>query len=196
MLGKAYRTEADFRLLFAIQTLFTMNSHQRILKQKREAARKFLREASAKDVLVFDFSTDYICVPRGLWIDEALGDYIDTHPEVRKCRYLFTPLLEISDFEHLISVMHRRADDVISLQQAIHQAQEIAVTLYANCDVSNAVRDYLKDYINPNVSLYDSQQAVGAVANQLILAIFRQLKNINDGKLLTYSMGYLSGRVS
>ena len=194
-INRIHRTEEDFLLMFAIRTLFTLDSHQHILKQKREDAQKFLDEKK-KDFLTFDLCADHIYVPSVLMTrtDKAATEFSTLDPEAKEYQVLLAPLLNIRDGK--CESLSKKYKKLIDFQQLIHRAQEIAVTFCANSDAAYAVGKYLKDYIakeqkKPKApSLADNPEY--SVENMRLRALLRQLSEFNNMGLTRYAMEYLA----
>ena len=69
-IDQIHRTERDFLLMFALRTMFTLDSHQHILKEKREAARAYLKDPKEGKILAFDLLSERIKVPEVLPISK------------------------------------------------------------------------------------------------------------------------------
>lgn len=175
-IDRIHRTERDFLLMFAIRTIFTLDSHQHILKQKRDAARAYLKEPKDKKILVFDFSPEYIKVPKNLPIDDKTAKKC----KIKNDRYipiyagLLTPLLEISRIHSTVNVLAEKETEIMRLQKVIYKMQEWAVMIYANCEATYEVRKSLYRHIKSS----DSDSATAIMNSTLSL-----VSSFNDGKL-------------
>ena len=195
-IDQIHRTEADFLLMFAIRTLFTLDSHQHILKRKREDVKKFLAEKKER-FLTFNLCADYIYVPDVLWTrtNKAAKEPPVSDSEAKEYQVALTPLLDISNSK--IESLCSHFNDHMDFQQLLHRTQEIAVTFSANCDAAYAAGNYWKDYIKqvePRAQWADIQLV--AVQNddvhRLLMALLKQLSEFNDGELQKYTMEYLA----
>ena len=181
-LDRIHRTERDFLLMFAIRTMFTLDSHQHILKQKRKAARAFLMNPKAEKVLLYDLGPNYIGAPERLPINEVaerkLKKIFKDDKWIWLCSRVLTPLLESKRIRSNIYDMERRDPEIIKLQKVIHQMQGFAVMLYANCDVTYEVRKNLNRHIPPFNEFRDPDRAKPIMNSVLYL-----VSGINDGML-------------
>lgn len=190
-----YRTENDFRLMFAIRTLFTLDSHQHILKRKREVARDYLYKAKANspvlaemEFLLFDLNPDEMQIPDILWLDNAAEIIMNKHSadteNADQYRKLLTPLLVLGNLNNEAAAYITRnwlpSRNKRNHRKILHQAQEFAVMLYGNSDVSCAVRNYLEDSVEPNYVVSHS------IDDILAQAIIKQFNGFNDGYLKAY----------
>lgn len=175
-IDQIHRTEADFLLMFALRTMFTLDSHQHILKKKREAARAYLKDPQEKKILVFDFSPGHIRVPKILPIDEKTAKKCNIKKNDHIVAYagLLMPLLEINRIHSTIYDLVRTDTEILKLQQVIHKMQNIAVLLYANCEATYAIRKYLSRYVET--------QALDS-ATKIMDALLKLINSFNDGKL-------------
>ena len=183
-LDRIHRTERDFLLMFALRTMFTLDSHQQILKQKRKAARAYLTHPKENKILLYDLSPKYIRVPEILPFSK---DTIDTLKEkfkddnwIRICSGVLTPLLDSKRIRSTIHIMESRDSKILKLQKVIHRMQDLAVMLYANCDATYEVRKYLNRYIQ-------KMEFIGfrdpAAATAIMDSVLRLVSSINDGML-------------
>ena len=185
-LDRVRRTENDFKLFFAIRTLFTLDSHQHILKRKREAARRYIANPNNKGILIFDLNPTYIWTPTCLWTDGVLNEFDTRGEEARPYRRLMTPLLGTESFRQALYDMSTKTNDITRLQWAIHQVQEIAIALYANSDVSYDVRANLKNYVKNN----ESDNQLADTPTKIECALIKQISSFNDGKLQSSLINY------
>lgn len=72
-----HRTLDDFHLLFAIRTIFTLESHRLILWQKRIAVENYLKEqpSAGRQVLLYDLTPERIGVPCYYFTGSQLGNW-------------------------------------------------------------------------------------------------------------------------
>lgn len=183
-LDRIHRTERDFLLMFALRTMFTLDSHQHILKQKRKAARAYLTHPKENKILLYDLSPKYIRVPEILPFSK---DTIDTLKEkfkddnwIRICSGVLTPLLDSKRIRSTIHIMESRDSKILKLQKVIHRMQDLAVMLYANCDATYEVRKYLNRYIR-ELEFIGFRDPAAAAA--IMDSILRLVSSINDGML-------------
>lgn len=196
-----YRTEKDFRLMFAIRTMFTLDSYQHILKEKRKGARDYLDkvEENSEEIndlkfLLFDLSPDKMRIPNILWIDKAAEKIIEQYPDHAKTaeeyRALLTPLLMLgnSDYDYATREVERFSPDHDNkkIRQILHHAQEFAVMIYGNSDVSCAIMNYLKDHVQLGKNVDSKQVTDEYIRDSLITAIMKQVDDFNDGYLKAY----------
>lgn len=181
-IDQIHRTEADFMLMFALRTMFTLDSHQHILKKKREAARAFLKHPKEKKVLLYDLSPKYIRVPEVLPFGKDTVDKLKERFEddnwILICSGVLTPLLESKRIRSTIYSMGSKDTEVLRLQKVIHRMQDLAVMLYANCEATYEVRKYLNRYIPPLNEFRDPDPATPIMSAVLCL-----VSNFNDGML-------------
>lgn len=204
-IDQLHRTETDFRLRFALRTLFTLDSHQHILKRKRETARDYLKRevAESEDTtpkgveglgfLLFDLSPDDMWIPKNLWVDEVVDKVVNEHglcvKYAKQYERLLTPLLMLgkSGYDSTVASMKKRLlNDGYNdreIQWILHQTQEFAVMLYANSDVSYAVRKYLME----DVECPDEENKDIFIEHTIIKSIVKQVNGFNDGYLKWYS---------
>lgn len=213
-----YRTENDFRLMFAIRTLFTLDSHQHILKRKREVARDYLDKAERKNIdaslkddallksvevmgcLLFDLTPSEIWIPKILWLNEAAKKCGKDEKTAGQYGALLTPLLMLGWADYHSAAMaiinklriDNQCDDG-EIRLVLHKTQELALALYANSDLSYAVRNYLKNH----VELPKDGTKIDDVVSALIGAIFKQVNEFNDGcmKAFLTNMGKICVKV-
>ena len=202
---QVYRTENDFRLMFAIRTLFTLDSHQHILKEKRKVVRNYLDKVDAngkevKDVefLLFDLSPDKMQISNILWVDKAVDEIIEEAPpkakNIDQYRYTLTPLLMLgnTNYEYVAMPLTKylRDNGNTKIRQILHQTQEYAAMLYSNSDVFYAVMNYLKDNVVLEGKVKDNQAndrvAIILITKSLIRTIMNQFDGFNDGYLKAY----------
>lgn len=173
-IDRKYRTERDFLLMFAIRTIFTLDSHQHILEQKREAARAYLKDP--QEILVFNLSPEQIRVPKIQPIDKKTAQKC----KIKKAEHipvyasLLTPLLESNRFSSVIIDMIKRENNIPKLQNVICKMQNLAVLLYANCDATYAVRKFLSRHVEKQ----DSDPAAN-----IMDAMLNLVSSFNDGEL-------------
>lgn len=203
---QVHRTEDDFRLIFAIRTLFTLDSHQHILKSKRETIHKYLDEVEANsrrltgmEFLLFDLNPDEMQMPNILWLDAAVEFIMKKQPAQEESpiesqhRGFLTPLLllgapnneSVAYFTERLSPFRSMRNHRLSL----HRAQEFAVILYGNSDAFCAVTNYLKD--NVELILEDHNEGNRpskeySIQEKLLLALIKQFNGFNDGYLKAY----------
>lgn len=211
VIEETHRTEKDFRLVFAIRTLLTLDSHQHILKIMRDSARVFLKNPEDYKYLTFNLSPDDIWVPKTLWLEEVGKQYRQDNPNgqseakdrTRQCNCLadvktqeknaqinkeideftlcdkaFARLLILGEKE----VMSLLRDDDQTERLFLYQIQDLAVMLFANRDVSYAVRRYLNNYMNIPENSNDMRENVIVIKlTKLINAIWNQIDGFNDG---------------
>lgn len=215
---QVYRTENDFRLMFAIRTLFTLDSHQHILKRKREVVRDYLDKAERKNIdaslkddallksvevmgcLLFDLTPSEIWIPKILWLNEAAKKCGKDEKTAGQYGALLTPLLMLGWADYHSAAMaiinklriDNQCDDG-EIRLVLHKTQELALALYANSDLSYAVRNYLKNH----VELPKDGTKIDDVVSALIGAIFKQVNEFNDGcmKAFLTSMGNIRVKV-
>lgn len=189
-LDRIHRTERDFLLMFALRTMFTLDSHQHILKKKREAAREYLKNPKDKKILVFDFSRERIRVPRFQPITEdaeyklakmwnRIGDNKKNNPWRNDIHLpifaeLLTPLLESNRIRSTIDSMVSRDPEILKLQKVIHKMQEWAIMIYANCEATYEVRKSLYRHI---------ESSENDIATELMNSMLRLVSSFNDGNL-------------
>ncbi len=178
-IDRTHRTETDFLLLFAIRTLFTLNSHQHILKLKRKAAREYLENPKDKKVLVFNLQPQYIRTPEKLVLEEAAKKCKIPKKNIATYDWLLTPLLGDSKFISEVNTMAETDPDIIRLQQLIYKMQDLAVMFYANCDAAYEVRKTLKSYVTPIESSLPIPDSVKA----MVESILKLACSFNDKKL-------------
>lgn len=181
-LDRIHRTERDFLLMFAIRTMFTLDSHQHILKQKRESARAFLKYPQKQKILVFDLSPERIRVPESLPFnknaEKTLKKVFKDDNWIRVCSGVLTPLLDSERISSSIYDMECTDPEIIKLQKVIHRMQDLAVMLYANCDATYEVRKYLDRHMR---ALSDFRDPAPAVA--IMDPVLSLVNSINDGML-------------
>jgi len=181
-LDRIHRTERDFLLMFAIRTMFTLDSHQHILKQKRESARAFLKYPRKQKILVFDLSPERIRVPESLPFnknaEKTLKKVFKDDNWIRVCSGVLTPLLDSKRIRSSIDDMECTDPEIIKLQKVIHRMQDLAVMLYANCDATYEVRKYLDRHMRVLSDFRDPAPAVAIMDPVLSL-----VNSINDGML-------------
>lgn len=189
-LDRIHRTERDFLLMFALRTMFTLDSHQHILKKKREAAREYLKNPKDEKILVFDFSRERIRVPRFQPITEdaeyklakmwnRIGDNKNNNPWRNDIHLpifaeLLTPLLESNRIRSTIDSMVSRDPEILKLQKVIHKMQEWAIMIYANCEATYEVRKSLYRHIESSES---------DIAAEIMNSMLRLVSSFNDGNL-------------
>lgn len=189
-LDRIHRTERDFLLMFALRTMFTLDSHQHILKKKREAAREYLKNPKDEKILVFDFSRERIRVPRFQPITEdaeyklakmwnRIGDNKNNNPWRNDIHLpifaeLLTPLLESNQIRSTIDSMVSRDPEILKLQKVIHKMQEWAIMIYANCEATYEVRKSLYRHIESSES---------DIAAEIMNSMLRLVSSFNDGNL-------------
>lgn len=181
-LDQVNRTEDHFRLMFAIRTLFTLDSHQHILKLKRETARAYQIDPKENKVLMFDLQPDNIKAPRKLVIDEAASECKIEENKIAVYAELLTPLLECNRFLEKENELITKETKIFKLQEILHTMQELAVMLYANCDASYTVRKSLRSHVNSAEFMHTSVTA-SAAADKLMSALLDLVSSFNDGKL-------------
>ena len=183
-IDQIHRTERDFLLMFALRMMFTLDSHQHVLKEKREAARSFLMNPKEKKVLLYDFKPSYISVPERLPINEGsereLKKIFKDDRWIRICSGVLTPLLDSKRIRSNIYDMERTEPEIIKLQKVIHRMQDLAVMLYANCGVTYDVRKYLDRYIRKREFIGFRDPAPAAAIMGPVLSL---VNSINDGML-------------
>ena len=190
-IDQIHRTEADFMLMFALRTMFTLDSHQHILKEKREAARAYLKDPKEEKILVFDLSTERIRVPKVLFVNKAGKGKLKTiWDKDRKCNPnsvpfqenshvpillgVLTPLLESNQIHSTINVLVKKETEILKLQQVIHKMQEWAILIYANCEATYEVRKSLYRHIESSES---------NIAAEIMNSMLRLVSSFNDGNL-------------
>lgn len=189
-LDRIHRTERDFLLMFALRTMFTLDSHQHILKKKREAAREYLKNPKDEKILVFDFSHERIRVPRFQPITEdaeyklakmwnRIGDNKNNNPWRNDIHLpifaeLLTPLLESNRIRSTIDSMVSRDPEILKLQKVIHKMQEWAIMIYANCEATYEVRKSLYQHIDTSKT---------DTAPEIMNSMLRLVSSFNDGNL-------------
>ena len=178
-IDRIHRTETDFLLLFAIRTLFTLNSHQHILKLKRKAAREYLEDPKNKKVLAFALHPQYIYTPGKLVLEEAAKKCKILKKNVAAYDWLLTPLLGDDKFISEVNRMAITDPDIMGLQQLIHKMQDLAVVFYANSDAAYEVRKTLKGYVTPIEASLPVPDSVKAMVD----AILKLACSFNDKKL-------------
>lgn len=195
-----HRAENDFRLMFAIRTLLTMDSHQHILKEKRKVVRDYLDKVQANknveelEYLLFDLSPDEMWIPNILWLDKAVDEIIKEVPaeaeNVEQYEGLLTPLLMLGnpDYKDIVISLIKyfsfdQDNNDTKNRKRFHQMQELAVMLYGNSDVSCAVMNYLKDNVGPRKNQETKEISI---EERLIVAIMKQIDGFNDGYLKSY----------
>lgn len=178
-IDQVHRTEADFRLMFALRTLFTLDSHQRVLKRKRETVLEYLMDSKDKKVLVFDLQPKYICTPERLVLEEAAKKCKIPKKDIATYAWLLTPLLGDNKFICEVNTMAETDPDIIKLQQLIQKTQELAVVFYANCDAAYEVRKTLKSYVTPIEASLPVPDSVKAMVD----ALLKLVCSFNDNKL-------------
>ena len=201
---QVHRTENDFRLMFAIRTLFTLDSHQLILKRKRKIVRNYLDKVEADNVdkphmdgtvlkslevmgsLLFDFAPSDVHIPNILWLTAAAEACGKDKKTAERYGKLLTPLLMLGQEEYhplatsIISFLRKdNLCDDKAIRQILYKTQELALSLYANSDSSYAVRNYLVTYLE----LPKDGTKIVDVVSALIGAILKQVNQFNDGCL-------------
>lgn len=238
-----HRTEEDFLLIFAIRTIFSLKSHQEILKIKRETALAYLNLLQKKDpdpypILTFDFNPDVVYVPKDLqlfdtveeWVQKkinlAQGESLDSIVHSRRLdSYKMERCIEKSGAEWLVSVVDEAEEDLFDIsdlaiitmalrldffecayqkqneiakelvvirertvmeqQYAAYRVQELAVTLFANCDVQMAASKWLVEYMPPEYAS-DAKMDAFELWTQLSIGLSNMLQDINRSKLQNY----------
>lgn len=190
-LDRIHRTERDFLLMFALRTMFTLDSHQHILKEKREAARAYLKDPKEEKILVFDLSPERIRVPKVLSVNKDVNGKLKTiWDKDRKCNPdkvpfqenihmpfllgVLTPLLESNRIRSTINELVKRETEILKLQQVIHKMQEWAIMIYANCEATYEVRKSLYRHIESSES---------DIAAEIMNSMLRLVSSFNDGNL-------------
>ena len=181
-IDQIHRTEADFMLMFALRTMFTLDSHQHVLKQKREAARAYLKDSKERRILLYDFSPRFIRVPEILPLNKEaegrLKKKFKDDSRVLICAGRLTPLLDSRRIRGTIYEMARKETEIIRLQEMIHRMQDWAVMLYANCEAVYEVRKSLYRHILPRSEFRNPNPATVIMNSALSL-----VNGFNDGKL-------------
>lgn len=176
-IDQIHRTESDFRLMFALRTLFTLDSHQHILKLKRETARGYLMDTKEKRVLMFDLRPDYIRVPKKLVVEDAAKKCKIEKSKISAYAELLTPLLGDERIIRKVDGLAKSDPEILKFQQLIHTMQDLAVVLYANCDASYTVRTSLKRYVERP----DSNSKSPDSASVMIDSMLKLVSSFNDG---------------
>lgn len=203
-----HRTLDDFRLLFAIRTIFTLESHRLILWQKRIAVEKFLKDWDPKHphLLKYNISSDLIGAPNYYFTGKELPTHVieNSKPLIRKigtiemsCKQEADTIAEESYYtvaignechfslmNYVVYLLH--IDEFIVKEESIKQEdvlalQEYALTVAANWDVQKTMYNQMQELGNWD---NESPNFLEDTLYELIASGNAVLSNLNNCKTI------------